>query len=311
MPISFVGNKLIIPTSSPWVQFEKWAQIYGPIFTLWIGRRPTIIISDPNVAVDLLENGSTKYSSRPRFVVMGELYWDNAGILVQPYGKEWQVRRRMLHQALNRSALRLYKPIQEAEATRLCEALLDEPSYYEGIVDRFTARSFFVETVPWLKHFPNFLAPWKAEIQRRGREEASANMELLLRVQNELRDAKSPSDIPESLTKLLIQAREADQTTFGGLSDRDFSFVPASLFGAGSDTTASTLCSAILMLVTNPRVQAIAHAELDHIIGAERMPTFEDEPDLPYLKALCYETLRIRPVAVLGGTPHANSVADT
>lgn len=347
VPLPFIGNKLIIPTSSPWVQFEKWSKMYGPIFTLWIGRRPTIIISDPNVAVDLLEKRSTKYSSRPRFVVMGELYWDNAGILVQPYGKEWQVRRRMLHQALNPSALRLYKPIQEAEATRLCAALLDEPSSYEGSVDRFTASvvfsiayghridsmsskvirqrlefmqysaslnvpgRFLAETVPWLKHIPNFLAPWKAEIQRRGLEEASTNMELLHRVQNELRDAKACSEVPDSLTKLLIQAREADPTTFGGLSERDFSFVPASLFGAGSDTTASTLCSAILMLVTNPRVQAIAHAELDHIIGAERMPTFEDEPNLPYLKALCHETLRIRPVAVLGGTPHANSVADT
>jgi cytochrome P450 len=346
-PIPFIGNKFIIPASSPWIQFEKWSHIYGPIFTLWIGRRPTIVISDPNVAVDLLEKRSTKFSSRPRFVVMGELYWDNAGILVQPYGKEWQIRRRMLHQALNPSALRLYKPVQEAEAARLCGALLDEPSVYEGLIDRFTASvvfsiayghridsmnskiirqrldfmqysaslnvpgRFLAETVPWLKHVPNFLAPWKAEIQRRGRKEASTNMELLRGVEDDIRNAKRPSDIPDSLTKLLLQARAADPTTFGGLSERDFSFVPASLFGAGSDTTASTLCSAVLMLVTNPRVQAIAHAELDHVVGAERLPNFDDEPNLPYLKALCHETLRIRPVAVLGGTPHANSAADT
>jgi cytochrome P450 len=347
IPFPFIGNKLQIPASSPWIQFESWSHIYGPIYTLWIGRRPTIIISDPNVAVDLLEKRSTKFSSRPRFVVMGELYWDNAGILVQPYGKEWQVRRRMLHQALNPSALRLYKPVQEAEATRLCASLLNEPRFYESHIDRFTASvvfsiayghridsmnseiirqrldfmqysaslnvpgRFLAETVPCLKHLPNIIAPWKAEIQRRGREEASTNMELLARVKNELRNAKSPSEMPDSLTKLLLQAREADPATFGGLSERDFSFVPASLFGAGSDTTASTLCTAILMLVTNQRVQAIAHAELDHVIGKGRMPTFEDEVHLPYLKALCHETLRIRPVAVLGGTPHANSVADT
>ena len=346
-PLPFIGNKFLIPTSSPWIQFEKWSHTYGPIFTLWIGRRPTIVISDPKVAVDLLEKRSTKFSSRPRFVVMGELYWDNAGILVQPYGKEWQTRRRMLHQALNPSALRLYKPVQEAEATRLCGALLDEPSVYEGLIDRFTASvvfsiayghridsmnskiirqrldfmqysaslnvpgRFLAETIPSLKHVPNFLAPWKAKIQRRGREEASMNMALLRRVQDELRIAKSPSEVPDSLTKLLLQARDADPTTFGGLSERDFSFVPASLFGAGSDTTASTLCSAILMLVTNPRVQATAHAELDHVIGTSRLPNFDDEPQLPYLKALCHETLRIRPVAVLGGTPHANSEADT
>ncbi|KAJ5806280.1 Cytochrome P450 [Penicillium pulvis] len=346
-PIPFLGNKFIIPSSSPWIQFEKWSHKYGPIFTLWIGRRPTIIISDPNIAVDLLEKRSTKFSSRPRFVVMGELYWDNAGILVQPYGKEWQVRRRMLHQALNSSALRLYKPVQEAEAARLCGSLLNRPEDYEGLIDRFTASVVFsiayghridsmtskmirqrlefmqysaslnvpgrylVETMPWLKYIPNIFTPWKAEIQRRGREEAAVNMNLLNQVKDELSTAKLSSDIPNSLSKLLLQARAADPTSFGIISERDFSFVPASLFGAGSDTTASTLCTAILMLVINPQIQAIAHAELDHVIGSTRLPAFTDEDNLPYIKALCQETLRIRPVAVLGGTPHANSVSDT
>lgn len=74
-PLPFIGNRLSVPQTSPWIQFEKWSKIYGPIYTLWMGRRPTIIISDPNVAVDLLEKRSNKYSSRPRFVVMGELYW--------------------------------------------------------------------------------------------------------------------------------------------------------------------------------------------------------------------------------------------
>ncbi|KAJ5628148.1 Cytochrome P450 [Penicillium lividum] len=345
-PIPFLGNKFIIPTSSPWIQFEKLSRTYGPIFTLWIGRRPTIIISDPNIAVDLLEKRSTKFSSRPRFVVMGELYWDNAGILVQPYGKDWQMRRRMLHQALNPSALKLYKPVQEAEATRLCGSLLHKPRDYEGLIDRFTASVVFsiayghridsmsskiirqrldfmqysaslnvpgrylAETIPLLKHIPNFFAAWKAEIQRRGREEATVNMDLINRVKTDLRTAKISSDVPDSLTKLLLQARSSDPA-HASLSERDFSFVPASLFGAGSDTTASTLCTAVLMLITNPKAQAIAHAELDHVIGSTRLPTFADEESLPYIKALCQETLRIRPVAVLGGTPHANSVADT
>ncbi|KAJ5658212.1 Cytochrome P450 [Penicillium longicatenatum] len=346
-PIPFFGNKFIIPTSSPWIQFEKWSHKYGPIFTLWIGRRPTIIISDPSIAVDLLEKRSTKFSSRPRFVVMGELYWDNAGILVQPYGKEWQVRRRMLHQALNPSALRLYKPVQEAEAARLCGTLLAKPRNYENLIDRFTASVVFsiayghridsmtskiirqrlefmqysaslnvpgrylAESIPLLKHIPDIFAPWKVEIQRRGREEAAVNMNLINQVKTELSTAKSSSDVPDSLSKLLLQARDADPTSFETLSERDFSFVPASLFGAGSDTTASTLCTAILMLVMNPQVQAIAHAELDHVIGSTHLPTFADEERLPYIKALCQETLRIRPVAVLGGTPHANSVSDT
>lgn len=72
-PIPFIGNNL--PKSKPWIKFQEWSKVYGPIFTIWIGRTPTLIISDPMIAVDLMEKRSNKYSSRPRFVAMGELLW--------------------------------------------------------------------------------------------------------------------------------------------------------------------------------------------------------------------------------------------
>jgi hypothetical protein len=88
LPAPFLGNRLQLPKSKPWIQFQEWSKTYGPIFTIWIGRRPTVVISDPNIAVELMEKRSAKYSSRPRMVAMGEILWDNASILVQPYGKE-------------------------------------------------------------------------------------------------------------------------------------------------------------------------------------------------------------------------------
>lgn len=346
-PLPFIGNKFDIPKSHPWIQFQKWSEIYGPIFTLWLGRRPTIVISDPEVAVDLLEKRSNKYSSRPRFVTMGEIYWDMASILVQPYGKHWSIRRKLLHTAMTPRALKGYQPVQTAEASRLCYQLLAAPQDWEGLLDRFTSSivfsvsyghridslksptirqrlkfmqyaaslnvpgAYLVESFPVLKHLPNFLAPWKAEIQRRGREEAAVNADLVQVVQHDILNAKTPESAPPSLCKHLLEARAADPQSFSLLSDRDFTFIPASLFGAGSDTTASTLCSAFLALVTNSETLHAAHAELDAVIGTSRTPTFDDEKSLPYIRALCKEVLRWRPVAVLGGTPHASTEADT
>lgn len=142
-PLPFVGNKFDIPKSHPWIQFQKWSQIYGPIFTLWLGRRPTVIVSDPEVAVDLLEKRSNKYSSRPRFVTMGEIYWDMANILVQPYGKHWSVRRKLLHIAMTPRALKNYLPVQTAEASRLCYQLLAAPQDWEALLDRLTSSIVF------------------------------------------------------------------------------------------------------------------------------------------------------------------------
>ncbi|KAF2251620.1 cytochrome P450 [Trematosphaeria pertusa] len=343
-PLPFVGNKLQLPKSRPWIQFQKWSKAYGPIYTIWIGRKPTVIVSDPVVAVDLMEKRSTKYSSRPRMVAMGEILWDGATVLVQPYGKEWTVRRKLLHQALTPKALRLYKPVQTAEASRLCYQLLQTPADWEKLLERFTSSIVFsvayghridslnaevihqrfklmhysaslnvpgkymVESFPILKHVPDALAPWKAEIKAHGREEAAANMALVDVVRSDIARAKTRGDdIPDSLCKLLLELREKEHIP---LSERDFSFIPASLFGAGSDTTASTLCTAFLALTTHPETLHAAHEELDAIIGNSRTPTFDDESRLPYLRALVKEVLRWRPVAVLGGTPHASTEDD-
>ncbi|KAA8626752.1 CypX Cytochrome P450 [Pyrenophora tritici-repentis] len=344
MPLPFLGNKLHLPKSKPWIKFQEWSKTYGPIFTIWIGRKPTVVISDPNVAAELMEKRSAKYSSRPPMIAMGEILWDNASILVQPYGKEWSVRRKLLHQAVTPSALRLYKPVQTAEASRLCCQLLESPENWEKLLERFTSSIVFcvayghridslnaevirqrfefmhvaaslnvpgkylVESFPILKHVPDVLAPWKADIKAKGRKEAAANMALVDLVRSDLTRAKSQGDdIPDSLCKLLLELREKEHIP---LSDRDFSYIPASLFGAGSDTTASTLCTAFLALVTHPETLHAAHNELDAVVGPDRSPDFTDESHLPYIRALVKEVLRWRPVAVLGGTPHASTEDD-
>lgn len=50
-----------------------------------------------------------------------------------------------------------------------------------------------------------------------------------------------------------------------------------------------------------------AQEELDRVVGKDRLPDFDDLPRLEFVRAIASETLRWRPVAVLGGTPHAST----
>lgn len=54
-----------------------------------------------------------------------------------------------------------------------------------------------------------------------------------------------------------------------------------------------------------PEVMHKAQAELDSVVGISRIPDFSDKPQLPYIQAVVNETLRWRPIAVLGGQAHA------
>jgi cytochrome P450 len=49
-----------------------------------------------------------------------------------------------------------------------------------------------------------------------------------------------------------------------------------------------------------PNVMRTAQAELDQVVGRDRMPSFSDRANLPYIEAIVKEVLRWRPVGPLG-----------
>lgn len=59
----------------------------------------------------------------------------------------------------------------------------------------------------------------------------------------------------------------------------------------------------MLYLSGYPGVQQRAHEELDSVVGSTRSPRFSDMQQLPYVRAIVKEILRIRPLASMG-IPH-------
>jgi cytochrome P450 len=55
-----------------------------------------------------------------------------------------------------------------------------------------------------------------------------------------------------------------------------------------------------LALVLYPQVQRRAQAELDAVVGRDRLPTFDDRPRLPYIEAFCKELMRWQMVTPIG-----------
>ncbi|KIO33203.1 hypothetical protein M407DRAFT_241182 [Tulasnella calospora MUT 4182] len=81
-------------------------------------------------------------------------------------------------------------------------------------------------------------------------------------------------------------------------------------FMAGVDTTESSVESLLLAMALFPSVQEKAHAELDKIVGSDRLPTFDDQQAMPYLHAIVLETMRWHPVGTVG-MPHTSLKDDT
>ena len=64
--------------------------------------------------------------------------------------------------------------------------------------------------------------------------------------------------------------------------------------------TAAALSMFMLAMALYPDVMRKAKHQIDVVVGAGRLPTFADAPNLPYLRAMVMEVLRWRPIAPLG-----------
>ena len=53
-------------------------------------------------------------------------------------------------------------------------------------------------------------------------------------------------------------------------------------------------------MASNPEIQDKAHAELDAVIGPDRLPSLSDRESLPYIDALVKELHRWSPILPLG-----------
>lgn len=64
--------------------------------------------------------------------------------------------------------------------------------------------------------------------------------------------------------------------------------------------TNTTLQYFMLAMTLHPQTVRKAHAEIDKAIGRDRIPSFEDREQLPFVQAIIKEVLRWKPIIPLG-----------
>uniref|UniRef100_A0A182M5A0 Cytochrome P450 n=1 Tax=Anopheles culicifacies TaxID=139723 RepID=A0A182M5A0_9DIPT len=170
--------------------------------------------------------------------------------------------------------------------------------------------SMAVNFLPFLRHLPstrntiNFLL--KGKYQTHAIYDA-----IIAKERNNM--CKSDSlgeDQQECILKCFLKEaskrQEARRPDAAYCDDIQLRHLMADLFGAGVDTTFTTIRWALLYIALYPAVQQRLREELRQRLAANESPSLDDVDALPYLRATIAEVQRIRTVVPVG-IPHGTT----
>ncbi|KAF8165086.1 cytochrome P450 [Crassisporium funariophilum] len=331
--LPLVGNILDMPSEKEWLTFAQWGETWGDLCSVTVLGQPLIIINSAKIAMDMLDKKSAIYSDRPVLQMAGELVgWKNTLVLL-PYGDRFRRYRRLFHSLIgSQAAVKRFFPSEELEARRFLRRVLRKPDDLAALIrktagavvlrishgyevqenndpfvelaDQATEQfslatapgGFLVDLIPALRHIPLWFPG--AGFRHKANEWASTLLEMVERPHNfvKQRVACGTAEVSFSSTGLEAKKLNAEE-------EFDLKWSAASLYSGASDTTVSAIYSFFLALAMHPEVVKRAQAEIDHVIGSDRLPTFKDRPQLPYLNALTMEVFRWNTV-VPTAVPH-------
>ncbi|KIK53241.1 hypothetical protein GYMLUDRAFT_49414 [Collybiopsis luxurians FD-317 M1] len=333
-PLPVAGNLLQLPITRPWLRFTKWGKQYGDVVHINAFGYHIVILNSINAANDVLDKHSRIFSDRPRLRLINFLGGDFA-IPMMPYGETWRRSRGILQQKFRSIDLPTFRPMEYEKAHEMVKRFMNKPDDFFTHVKNYTGgvtmnvaygyrpsegRDHILEMADEMTHlFTDNLI--KATIMQAfpplyrilewfpGHNEWGVQARKMVDEVLDFPFRFVQSEISKGTAQSSFTSDQLDQ--IGNLKDPDLKDkhkwikeIAGNIYIAGTDTMNAALLSFIQSMVLHQDAQKKAQAEIDRVIGHERLPEFSDRESLPYVEALYREVLRYRPVTPLG-IPHA------
>ncbi|KAJ7243024.1 cytochrome P450 [Mycena rebaudengoi] len=332
--LPLLGNTFEVPKSQEWFWFQEISQKFNSdIISLDLLGSTVIVLNSLSAANELLDNRSAIYSDRPVFTMINDLIGFTWHLGFMPYGQRWKEHRKAFVKEFQPSVVLFHRPLELEAARVLLQRLLDTPDKFEkhlrhmaGMIILSTAYgidvrpendpyveisekalhamacagnsgSYLVDSLPFLKHMPDFLPG--AGFKRQAKDWYKTVSAMPVLPYQFVKDSLAAGTAKSSIASRALEEIGEDEDC------AQKEEVLRNILGAcyaGADTTVSALGTFILAMTLNPDIQKKAQEAVDKAVGSERLPDFSD--NIPYVDAIVREVLRWRPVTPLG-VPHA------
>jgi cytochrome P450 len=305
-PASWLPGKWFLDFSrDPLTFFAESQRAYGDIVRFTFGRHQFFLVSHPDWIEEVLVT-SKKFG---RGEIAKRLF--GAG-MISLNGQEHLKRRRTIQPLFHRRYVHGFAAamVRQGERWRdrftpdgvvdmtaamrdltfavVCETLFSSDGEGQGnaIGEAFLEGSerFGVAFVPGIRYLEKLPLPPFVRM-RRARERLEGGLDRVIA------DRRAGDEQPD-LISMLMAARDPENPSEPGMTDRQIRDEALTIFIAGHDTSANALAWTWHLLDTAPAAEARLHEELDRVL-AGRTPAVDDVPKLEYTRAVVAEAMRL------------------
>ncbi|XP_028752956.1 cytochrome P450 71D10-like [Neltuma alba] len=327
--IPLIGNLHQFVGSLPHHSLRKLANKYGPLMHLQLGETSNIVISSPEMAKEIMKTHDAIFSNRPYFLASRIISYNSTNIGFSPYGSYWRHLRKICTvELLSANRVQSFSHIREEEVSALVRkisanegSVINLSEYLFSLTTGITSRAAFgkkcgdheaflstmeealklaggfsvSDLFPSVKVLP-LISGMRGKLERLHRE-----LDRIL--ENIVKDHKEEKRIhgqaEEDLVDVLLKLQQQNDPHTPQLTDNNIKAVILDIFGAGTDTSSTTLEWAMSEMLKNPKVMEEAQAEVRKVFREKGYASEADLQHLKYLKLVVKETLRLHPPAVL------------
>ncbi|PIL23523.1 cytochrome P450 [Ganoderma sinense ZZ0214-1] len=319
-PLPLIGNLFDMPTKNVAPTFHQICRNYGDIVYLSVFGQSTVVIDSYDAAVELLEQRSLQTSDRPRLVMaeLAGLAWEFS---VEGYTPAWRRSRRTFHEFFHQGAVRQYHSTHQRETvggavmdTVYGIDVVDDKNRYVAIARRgaeifgeiTTPGRFLVELFPSLAGVPAWFpgAQFQRDAKAWTQELLAVKSVAFDKVVDQMARGCAPRCMAHDLMERVGKGGEQDVSKE---DEEHFRDVTGIAYVAGVDTTYTLMTAFFLAMIKFPDHQRRAQAELDAVVGPDRLPDFSDRDSLSYVNAMLKECVRwhtVLPLAIPHATTH-------
>ncbi|EIM84338.1 cytochrome P450 [Stereum hirsutum FP-91666 SS1] len=324
--LPIIGSLLHVPNRHTWLAYERMGKDLGDdLVHLDVLGSHIIVVNSAKAATELFEKRGAIYSDRPSYTMLIDLLGFDWALVFSRYGDRFRALRKGFHPYLSPDAVIEYRPLESKSVHRLLRSLMEKPENFVASLRHMAgaiilAIAFGIEVksegdphvetaekglgavllgtmpqaamydfFPILKNMPSWFPG--AELNARTKEARHASTAMLEDPMQVTKKAMAEGKVSPSVASALLTRLEDQSATE---QDRALTYVFMVLGGA--DTTVCALEDFFLAMTLNPDAQRKAQAEIDLVVGHERLPDWNDRQSLPYVDALVNEVLRWRNV---------------